>query len=90
MPRVSSLRPPKEVTDTDSDIPQVEEAEKIKLFLPSACPTDLLQSESMKPLALKEAQLRLGQAYDALDYIKKLRRILAGISIFKHQNVGAR
>lgn len=90
MPAVQKLRSPSDVPDnnSDSEPDQVEmDAEKIQLYLPSSCSGSMLQSNMMVSLISKEAQLRIAQAYDALAYIKKLRRILVSIGTFKHQNV---
>ena len=86
MPMITPLRPEKETTIGESEPSQIE-AERIKLFLPSTCLPHIEDPDKVKSLVAKEGQLRLGQAYDALDCIKRLRRILASISIFKHQNV---
>ena len=94
MPSTLSLRPRQESSDADTEAQASSESsqsssgpEKITLFLPSACPASIRLSEEMQPLMGKETQLRVAQAYDALSYIKKLRRILVGISAFKHQNI---
>ena len=95
MPQVASLRTRVEASDVLSDLnnQSVENtsaesrAERIPLFLPSACPASILLLDESKPLVVKEIQLRTAQAYDALAHIKKLRRILVSIATFKHQNV---
>ena len=90
MPSVISLRSPSELSEsnTDSEVSQAQtEVEKIQLLLPSACSSSIRLSTNMIPLVSTEAQLRVAQAYDALAYIKKLRRILVSISAFKHQHV---
>ena len=90
MPSVRLSRSPSELQEADSDTstdPVQIEAEKIQLFLPSACPSSVLHSTSMESFVSKEAQLRIAQAHDALAYIKKLRRILVTVATFKHQNV---
>ncbi|KAK7687212.1 hypothetical protein QCA50_009717 [Cerrena zonata] len=90
MPLVSPLRLPPDTEDADSNsdsTPIQKDAEKIKLFLPSSCPSSMLTSDSMKTLTTKEIQLRIAQAHDALAYIRKLRRIMTGISNFKRLNI---
>ncbi|KAH8109623.1 hypothetical protein DFH11DRAFT_1469634, partial [Phellopilus nigrolimitatus] len=57
-------------------------AEEMQLFLPSSVPH--LANPSLKSM---EARLRIAQADDALATIRRLRRILAGVKIFKKLNV---
>ena len=92
MPSVIQSRSPSDPVEpdpgSDSNTSQVQtEAEKIELFLPSACHHTTPLPLSIILLMAKETQLRIAQAYDALAYIKKMRRILCSISAFKHQNV---
>ncbi len=61
--------------------------EDIKLFLPSALPASFHKLESLAPLCDKERRLRLAQLSDALEDIRRLRRILTGITEFKRLNV---
>ncbi len=61
-------------------------AEDIPLWLPSSLPP-LLRSSLAPGLADKERRLRLAQADDALEDIRRLRRILTGIVEFKRLNV---
>lgn len=62
-------------------------AEAIPLWLPSQLPSTLRLDDSMRQLVLSERQLREAQAYDAIAELRRLRRILTGISIFKHLNL---
>lgn len=73
MPLAASLRSPMETTDTDGEpITISDNAEKIKLLLPSGCPSSIRSLDSLKTLISQETQLRTAQAYDALAYIQKL------------------
>ncbi|RDX40145.1 hypothetical protein OH76DRAFT_1423890 [Lentinus brumalis] len=62
-------------------------AEDIKLFLPSALPASLQKLDSLTSLCEKERRLRLAQLSDALEDIRRLRRVLTGITEFKRLNV---
>ncbi|OJT07897.1 hypothetical protein TRAPUB_1209 [Trametes pubescens] len=61
-------------------------AEEILLWLPSALPVNL-RSTLLAGLADKERRLRLAQADDSLEEIRRYRRILTGILEFKQLNV---
>ena len=94
MPTVLSQRPATEPSNPEANDNSLLEPsqpsiqpEKIALLLPSGCSPSTDLSETMRSLMTKEAQLRIAQAYDALSYIKKIRRILVGISAFKHQHI---
>ena len=90
MPLVSPRRKPREAEGAEHAEHSTESqelAEAIKLFLPSACPSDLCTSDSMKILRSKESELRYAQAQDALAFIRKFRRILMSISGSRHSNV---
>ncbi|TFK80022.1 hypothetical protein K466DRAFT_504583, partial [Polyporus arcularius HHB13444] len=61
-------------------------AEDISLWLPSALPPRL--RATLGPgLVNKERRLRIAQADDALEDIRRLRRILTGIADFKRLNI---
>ena len=81
----TSHTPPSE-DDSESDIGSVH-AEDIPLFLPSSLPPGLRQTGSISPLLRKEACLREAIADDSLADIRRLRRTMAGITLFKHLNV---
>lgn len=59
-------------------------AENIPLWLPSQLPVALRCEDSLQHLARSEVRLREAQANDALAEIRRLRRILTGISLYKH------
>ncbi|KAI0741518.1 hypothetical protein C8Q80DRAFT_1221541 [Daedaleopsis nitida] len=72
-----------------SSSPSSEEprrAEDTRLWMPSALPEQLRSSLS-PGLVDKEHQLRIAQADDALDDIRRLHRILVGIADFRRLNV---
>ncbi|TFK79956.1 hypothetical protein K466DRAFT_504721 [Polyporus arcularius HHB13444] len=68
------------------EVPSVTKAEHVQLWLPSSLPAPLRLSLS-SGLVDKERRLRMAQADDALDDIRRLRRILTGIADFKRYNV---
>lgn len=59
-------------------------AGNIPLWLPSQLPPMLQSEDSLGQLTRSEARLHKAQAYDALTEIRRLRRILTGISLYKH------
>ncbi len=61
--------------------------ENIKLWLPSELPSPYASLPAFKSIRDKERRLRLAQASDALDDIRRLRRVLLGVSQFKRLNV---
>ncbi|RDX40229.1 hypothetical protein OH76DRAFT_1366517, partial [Lentinus brumalis] len=61
-------------------------AEDVRLWLPSALPAPLRASLS-PGLADKERRMRIAQADDALEDIRRLRRIITGIAEFKRLNI---
>ncbi|KAI0669043.1 hypothetical protein C8Q78DRAFT_1194055 [Trametes maxima] len=69
-----------------SDVPETA-AEDIVLWLPSSLPPDLLVGDLTKRLAQIELRIRLAQANDSLVDIRRIRRMLKGISEFKRMNV---
>ncbi|KAI0702101.1 hypothetical protein C8Q76DRAFT_802395 [Earliella scabrosa] len=74
-------------TSTSPDsTPTDVQAKDVRLFLPSCLPA-VLHDESLHPLAEKERRLRLAQADDCLEDVRRYRRILAGITEFKRLNV---
>lgn len=62
-------------------------AEAVPLWLPSQLPSTLRLDDSMSHLILAERRLREAQANDAIAELRRLRRILTGISLFKHLNL---
>ncbi|RDX40776.1 hypothetical protein OH76DRAFT_1489992 [Lentinus brumalis] len=72
---------------SSTDPRSAPKAEEIKLFLPSALPPSLRQLSSLTSLCDKECRLRLAQLSDCLEDIRRLRRVLTGITQFKRLNV---
>ena len=87
MPLVTTLRPSKVPVEPDQDQSEPQNPTDTRLFLPSGCQSSMWESEYFKVLLSKEAQLRLSQAYDALAYIRKFRRIFVSLVDSRHQNV---
>ncbi|TFK79917.1 hypothetical protein K466DRAFT_504786, partial [Polyporus arcularius HHB13444] len=91
MPQVPALRaralPVQQSAISSHDPCSTSKAEDIKLFLPSALPASLRQLESLASLCDKERRLRLAQLSDCLEDIRRLRRVLTGITQFKRLNV---
>lgn len=67
--------------------PSSTKAEDIKLWLPSQLPAIHRTSDSVKAIAARESQLRRAQAFDALANIRRIRRIITGISLFRKLNL---
>lgn len=65
----------------------VAHAEDIKLGLPSQLLPNLRQHVAMRSLVDKERRLRLAQADDALADIRRIRRIIMGITQFRRLNI---
>lgn len=86
MPCVASL-----LVTTEGDGEPTDHAKNISLWLPSSLPTSLpsvLRTTGLSPgLLEKEAQLWLAQADDALAEIRRQRRIVTGLVIFKKLNI---
>ncbi|KAI0747752.1 hypothetical protein C8Q80DRAFT_1270219 [Daedaleopsis nitida] len=84
MPTHVALAPmsPAEITSDATPI-----TELINRFLPSGLPPILRVSDVYLLFADKERYLWLAQAEDSLEDIRRVRRILAGISQFKRLNV---
>ncbi len=61
-------------------------AKHVRLWLPSALPAPLRASLS-PGLADKKRRMRIAQADDALEDIRRLRRIITGIAEFKRLNI---
>ncbi|RDX40435.1 hypothetical protein OH76DRAFT_1459514 [Lentinus brumalis] len=91
MPQVAALRagalPEAPSSASSNDLRSSSKAEDIELFLPSALPPSLRQLESLGSLCDKERPLRLAQLSDCLEDIRRLRRVLTGITQFKRLNV---
>lgn len=95
MPCVASLLSSLASPDFDAPRPKsVSSSECIEntpLWLPSALPTTMpvvLQTHGLTPgLREKETRLRVAQAEDALAEVRRLRRIVTGLVIFKKLNV---
>ncbi|THH18698.1 hypothetical protein EUX98_g8912 [Antrodiella citrinella] len=87
-PAIPSL-PESETPDNDTHMPpsSTVKAEDIKLWLPSHLPDRLRTSEAVKPIAERERRLREAQAFDALANIRRIRRIITGISEFRKLNL---
>lgn len=62
------------------------QAENALLLLPSSLPASHRTADFLKPLLQKERRLRLAQLSDALDDIRHLRRILAGVTDYSWRN----
>ncbi len=73
--------------DTDDDPSDPELAESTPLYLPSSLLSSLHNSPELLPLADKELRLRIGQADEALENIRKGRRMITGLIQFKKLNI---
>ncbi len=71
---------------SDAPAPGVAKAENVKLWLPSALPP-VLRASLPAGLADKERRLRIAQADDALEDLRRLRRIITGIADFSRLNI---
>lgn len=94
MPCVSTLLPTSTTPDFDAPRPKApptsECIENTPLWLPSGLPDSLsrpLRATMTPGLLDKEKSLRLAQAEDALEEIRRLRRVVTGLVIFKKLNV---
>jgi hypothetical protein len=95
MPCVASLLASSAINgfDINSPIPPLpsERVENMSLWLPSSLPTSMpaqLRTTGLSPGLLdKETKLRLAQADDALAEIRRQRRVVTGLVIFKKLNV---
>jgi hypothetical protein len=90
MPCVASLLTPSS-TIAEVDSGSLERVENIPLWLPSSLPASMpsqLRATGILPgLVEKETKLRLAQADDALAEIRRQRRIVTGLVIFKKLNI---
>lgn len=87
-PLLSQMTAPttSDIQDDDfQSMPRIR-TEDIKLLLPSELPTQAQKGQLIEALLKKEAQLRIAQANDALNDIRRLRRVITGISQFKYAN----
>jgi hypothetical protein len=64
-----------------------ESPESTNLFLPSSLPPNLRDNATIKKIADKEFRLRIAQADDSLADIRRLRRLITGLTNFKKLNV---
>ena len=67
--------------------PSFETPESTNLFLPSSLPSRLRDNPTIKKIAAKELRLRIAQADDSLADIRRLRRLITGLTNFKKLNV---
>jgi hypothetical protein len=74
---------------TNSELPlaSFESPESTNLFLPSSLPPELRDNATFKKIADKEFRLRIAQADDSLADIRRLRRLITGLTNFKKLNV---
>ncbi|KAF8991711.1 hypothetical protein BDQ17DRAFT_1392943 [Cyathus striatus] len=63
------------------------EAEMLKLYLPSKLPLHLRQDQSIQEIMIKEKCLRIAQAEDSLAEIRRHWRIIKGLWRFKKLNI---
>ena len=75
------------LTNSDLPSPSFETPESTNLFLPSSLPSKLRDNSSIKKIAAKELRLRIAQADDSLADIRRLRRLITGLTNFKKLNV---
>jgi hypothetical protein len=76
-----------DLTNSDIPSPSFERPESTNLFLPSSLPSKLTNNPTIKRIAAKELRLRIAQADDALADIRRLRRLVTGLTNFKKLNV---
>jgi hypothetical protein len=77
------------IQDLDSEDPDGKlhiRTEAVMLFLPSSLLNASAHDRLINSLSLKEKQLRIAQANDALVDIRRLRRVLTGVLQFKQLN----
>jgi hypothetical protein len=93
MPCVATLLPssPNDTFELHETASLSQHPENILLFLPSSLPPTLhpeLRSTGVSPgLLEKEIKLRIGQADDALAELRRQRRVITGLVLFKKLNV---
>lgn len=76
-----------EDNDVDQDGQPVMKPEDIQLWLPSQLSQRYQSLPSMAEAVRLESRLREAQAYDALGDIRRLRRVIMGVSEFRRANV---
>lgn len=85
MPHVASM-----LSGAADDVSHISEdihTEEIPLFLPSSLPLNIRSLPEMKNVCDLEQRLREPQADDAIDNVRKQRRIIQGLWKFKRLNV---
>ncbi|THH16521.1 hypothetical protein EUX98_g9291 [Antrodiella citrinella] len=73
--------------DADASPATLTKAEDITLWLPSELPSNLMTADYIKIIAAKECEFRKAQAFDALANIRRICRIITGITEFKKLNL---
>ena len=76
-----------DLTNSEFPSPSFETPESTNLFLPSSLPPKLRDNANIKKIADKELRLRIAQADDSLADIRRLRRLITGLTNFKKLNV---
>jgi hypothetical protein len=76
-----------DLANSDLPSPSFEKPESTDLLLPSSLPSKLRDNPTIKKIAAKELRLRIAQADDALADIRRLRRLITGLTNFKKLNV---
>jgi hypothetical protein len=89
MPFTSQYHEPasSNVDEDDKMHPQSMKPENLKLWLPSSLPASLRSIEPTKSLLETEVRLRIAQADDTLEEIRRYRRVVTGIHVFKLMNL---
>lgn len=89
MPAVASLllKSGVLVVSTDDETVSSELAETFPLHLPSSLPPSLRQTPELTHLVKKELRLRLAQADEALESIRRGRRMISSLIQFKKFNI---
>jgi hypothetical protein len=92
-PHVATLilqtQPPPKATNTApyASLPSEVLAENLPLFLPSSLPRSIRALPELKDICNLERRLREPQADDALAEIRRQRRVIQGLWLFKRLNV---
>ena len=73
--------------DTADGEGQLSNPESLPLYLPSSLPSEISQRPELKDICESEHRLREAQADDALADVRRLRRIIQGLWLFKKLNV---
>lgn len=76
-----------EKTRSTANAASSTKAEHVRLWLPSELPLQLRKDASVQQVADTELRLRRAQANDALAEIRRLRRIITGMFLFKRLHV---